>query len=64
MSLKPGGKVGFICADRWMRNQYGRHLRALVAGHFSLDATIAMHDVDAFELTFRTSGRRYAPPSS
>ena len=32
-----------------MRNQYGRHLRALVARHFSLDVTIAMHDVDAFE---------------
>ncbi len=48
-SLKPGGQVGFICADRWMRNQYGRHLRALVAGHFSLDVAITMHDVDAFE---------------
>jgi len=49
MSLKRGGQVGFICADRWMRNQYGRYLRALVAGHFSLDLAIAMHDVDAFE---------------
>jgi adenine-specific DNA-methyltransferase len=49
ISLKPGGKVGFICADRWMRNQYGRHLRALVARNFSLDVAIAMHDVDAFE---------------
>jgi adenine-specific DNA-methyltransferase len=29
--LKPGGKVGFICADRWMRNQYGALLRELVA---------------------------------
>lgn len=48
-SLKPGGRVGFICADRWMRNQYGRHLRALVARHFSLDVAITMHDVDAFE---------------
>ena len=48
-SLKPGGRVGFICADRWMRNQYGRHLRGLITGGFSLDVMVAMHDVDAFE---------------
>lgn len=48
-SLKPDGRVGFICADRWMRNQYGRHLRALVAAQFSVDVAIAMHDVDAFD---------------
>jgi len=48
-SLKLDGKVGFICADRWMRNQYGRHLRAMVAAQFSVDVTIAMHDVDAFD---------------
>lgn len=48
-SLKAGGKVGFICADRWMRNQYGRHLRALIAEHFSADVVITMHDVNAFE---------------
>ena len=48
-SLKPDGKVGFICADRWMRNQYGRHLRAMIAAQFSVDVTIAMHDVDAFD---------------
>ena len=48
-SLRPGGQVGFICADRWMRNQYGKHLRAMVASRYSLDVTITMHDVDAFE---------------
>jgi hypothetical protein len=47
-SLKPGGVLGFICADRWMRNQYGRHLRQLIADDFSIDTTIVMHDVDAF----------------
>ena len=47
-SLKPGGVLGFICADRWMRNQYGRHLRQLIADEYSVDATIVMHDVDAF----------------
>lgn len=48
-ALKPGGALGFICADRWMRNQYGQRLRSLVARHYSVDATIEMHDVDAFE---------------
>ncbi|WP_309227985.1 Eco57I restriction-modification methylase domain-containing protein [Micromonospora sp. CMU55-4] len=48
-SLRPGGVLAFICADRWMRNQYGRHLRELVSSSYSVDLTISMHDVDAFE---------------
>lgn len=48
-TLKPGGKVGFICADRWMRNQYGADLRKLVASRFAVEHVWTMHDVDAFE---------------
>ncbi|MEU9653321.1 Eco57I restriction-modification methylase domain-containing protein [Streptomyces sp. NPDC048110] len=48
-SLKPGGRLGFICADRWMRNQYGRRLRQLVKRRFSMDLALVMHDVDAFD---------------
>jgi hypothetical protein len=48
-SLAPGGKLGFICADRWMRNQYGRVLRGFVSKSYSVDSVITMHDVDAFE---------------
>ncbi|MFI5522647.1 Eco57I restriction-modification methylase domain-containing protein [Streptomyces platensis] len=48
-SLNPDGRLGFICADRWMRNQYGRRLRQLVTSHFSMDLALVMHDVDAFE---------------
>lgn len=48
-ALREGGALGFICADRWMRNQYGQRLRALVASAFSVEAVIEMHDVDAFE---------------
>jgi adenine-specific DNA-methyltransferase len=47
--LRPGGRVGFICADRWMRNQYGAGLRRLVAQKYAVDAVWVMHDVDAFE---------------
>jgi hypothetical protein len=48
-ALRIDGALGFICADRWMRNQYGQKLRQLVAAHFSVEATIEMHDVDAFD---------------
>ena len=47
--LKTGGSLGFICADRWMRNQYGADLRELIARSYSVDTVITMHDVDAFE---------------
>lgn len=47
--LKPGGKVGFICADRWMRNQYGAKLRELVTTEYAVEHIWTMHNVDAFE---------------
>ncbi|MFB7111716.1 Eco57I restriction-modification methylase domain-containing protein [Streptomyces sp. NPDC056291] len=48
-SLRQDGALGFICADRWMRNQYGRVLRQVVADRYSMDFVAIMHDVDAFE---------------
>jgi adenine-specific DNA-methyltransferase len=48
-SLRANGVLGFICADRWMRNQYGRHLRGLLSTSYALETTIVAHDVDAFE---------------
>jgi hypothetical protein len=48
-SLRSGGGLGFICADRWMRNQYGQRLRRMVTRDFSVETVIEMHDVDAFE---------------
>lgn len=47
--LGDGGRLGFICADRWMRNAYGRHLRGLVVSRYSVESVWQMHDVDAFE---------------
>lgn len=47
--LKPGGKLGFICADRWMRNAYGAKLRAYVSEGYAVETIWQMHDVDAFE---------------
>jgi adenine-specific DNA-methyltransferase len=47
--LTEKGRVGFICADRWMRNQYGKALRQLVTSDFSVEQIWTMHEVDAFE---------------
>ncbi len=48
-TLRPGGRLGFICADRWMHNQYGAGLRRLVSQSFAMETVVSMHDVDAFE---------------
>jgi hypothetical protein len=47
--LAPGGTLGFICADRWMRNAYGEALRDFVTSGFAVRNVWQMHDVDAFE---------------
>lgn len=47
-SLIKGGKLGFICADRWMKNRYGGPLRQMVAEHFNLKIYIDMVDTPAF----------------
>ena len=47
--LNPGGKHCFICSNRWMRNQYGRKLRGLVARTMSIDMIINMESANAFQ---------------
>jgi len=47
-SLSPGGRLGFICANRWMKNRYGRPLRAMIAEGFAVEHVIDMEDTDAF----------------
>lgn len=42
------GVLGFICADRWMKNRYGSRLRNLVTGQFHLRAYIDMFGTPAF----------------
>ena len=46
--LSSDGVLGFICADRWMKNRYGGPLRALVARDFHLRAHVDMTDTQAF----------------
>lgn len=47
-SLVPGGTLGFICADRWMKNKYGGPLRAMVASEYHLAYYVDMVDTSAF----------------
>jgi hypothetical protein len=47
--LEPGGQLGFICSDRWMKNRYGGPLRRMVAEHFHLKTYIDMVDTPAFQ---------------
>lgn len=46
--LVPGGVLGFICANRWVKNKYGGPLRAKIVGGFHLLHYIDMEGVDAF----------------
>jgi Eco57I restriction-modification methylase/TaqI-like C-terminal specificity domain len=46
--LKADAVLGFICADRWMKNKYGGPLRALVARGYHLKYYVDMVDTQAF----------------
>ncbi|MGY4831216.1 Eco57I restriction-modification methylase domain-containing protein [Sphaerotilaceae bacterium SBD11-9] len=46
--LSEGGKLSFICADRWMKNRYGGPLRSLIARSYHLKAYVDMVDTPAF----------------
>lgn len=48
-SLNKRGQLGFICADRWMKNRYGGPLREMVAKDFHLKFYIDMVDTPAFD---------------
>ena len=47
--LRPGGTLGFICANRWMKNRYGGPLRKLVADNFHLRTIVDMVGSQAFQ---------------
>jgi hypothetical protein len=47
-NLSKGGTLGFICADRWMKNRYGGPLRNLVSAQFHLKIYVDMFGTPAF----------------
>lgn len=47
--LRPGGRLVYICADRWMRNGYGKDLRAKIIREAAIDDVVVMHESAAFD---------------
>ena len=47
--LREGGRLSFICADRWMKNRYGGPLREIVSRGYHLRNVVRLHGADAFE---------------
>lgn len=48
VSLKSGGVLCYIVADRWQHNSYGRKLRRMIVDGFAVEAMFEMHGVHAF----------------
>ena len=50
LQLRPGGVCAFICADRWMLNDYGSGLREFITTEgYNVRCVVEAHDVSAFE---------------
>ncbi len=47
-ALNTDGQLGFICADRWMKNRYGGPLRKFVADNYHLKIYVDMTGTEAF----------------
>lgn len=47
--LHPEGVLGFICTDRWLKNQYGIGLREKINKNFYMQCILDLHHADPFE---------------
>lgn len=47
-NLAPGGALGFICSDRWMKNRYGGPLRRFIAERYHVRHYVDMVNTEAF----------------
>ncbi len=48
-SLKNGGQLCLICSNRWLKNQYGKGLRKLVADCYLFPLILNLENMSAFE---------------
>ena len=49
-SLSPGGRHCFICSNRWLKNEYGKKLRAWIVKSFRLETILSLEKApDAFQ---------------
>ena len=48
-ALRSGGRHCFICANRWLKNEYGKKLRRFIARCFRLETIVNLERADAFQ---------------
>lgn len=49
-ALKPSGNHCFICSNRWLKNEYGKKLRAMISSSFRLESVVSLEKAtDAFQ---------------
>lgn len=49
-ALRLGGRHCFVCSNRWLKNEYGKKLRELIASSFRLEKIISLEKAtDAFQ---------------
>lgn len=46
--LRCDGVCAFICADRWMLNQYGAPLREMISSQYAIQTVVEMHEANGF----------------
>lgn len=47
--LKPGGKHGFICSNRWLKSEYGKKLRRHISTFYNLQILVDLEQANAFQ---------------
>ena len=48
--LTENGRLSFICADAWIKNDYGKAIRGKIANSFNLKYYIDMYGLNAFDI--------------
>lgn len=48
-NLSKNGRHCFICSNRWLKNEYGRKLRALISSYYKLEYIIDVEKLDVFK---------------
>ena len=47
--LSKGGRHCFICSNRWLKNEYGKKLRKLIAQKYAVKMIVGLEQADAFQ---------------
>lgn len=48
-NLSDNGRHCFICSNRWLKNEYGKKLRALISSFYKLEYIIDIEGIDVFK---------------